>query len=202
MNQERLIGTAKRLDKILKVVQIVNIVGGVLVIFGFLILNIAYLVNSENVNTADIIKFSMGEFSMELATGAEMGIDLAYGWMNCVWTVLLLAILWIGFRYARKMMIPMMEGNPFDRSISDYLKKLSFLTLVYGIIGNMGAAMITSMKMNHYQLERLVDGKNILAIAPEYQLELGFLIIFFVFLLASYIFRYGAELQQLSDETL
>ena len=202
MNQERLIGTAKRLDKILKVVQIVNIVGGVLVIFGFLILNIAYLVNSENVNTADIIKFSTGEFSLELATGAEMGIDLAYGWVNCVWTVALLAILWIGFRYVRKIMAPMMEGNPFDRSISDYLKKLSFLTLVYGIIGNMGAAMITSMKMNHYQLERLVDGKNILAIIPDYRLELGFLIVFFVFLLASYIFRYGAELQQLSDETL
>lgn len=202
MNQERLIGTAKRLDKILKVVQIVNIVGGVLVIFGFLILNIAYLVNSENVNTADIIKFSTGEFSLELATGAEMGIDLAYGWVNCVWTVALLAILWIGFRYVRKIMVPMMEGNPFDRSISDYLKKLSFLTLVYGIIGNMGAAMITSMKMNHYQLERLVDGKNILAIIPDYRLELGFLIVFFVFLLASYIFRYGAELQQLSDETL
>ena len=202
MNQERLIGTAKRLDKILKVVQIVNIVGGVLVIFGFLILNIAYLVNSENVNTADIIKFSTGEFSLELATGAEMGIDLAYGWVNCVWTVALLAILWIGFRYVRKIMVPMMEGNPFDRSISDYLKKLSFLTLVYGIIGNMGAAMITSMKMNHYQLERLVDGKNILAIIPDYRLELGFLIVFFVFLLASYIFKYGAELQQLSDETL
>lgn len=202
MNQERLIGTAKRLDKILKVVQIVNIVGGVLVIFGFLILNIAYLVNSENVNTSDIIKFSTGEFSLELATGAEMGIDLAYGWVNCVWTVALLAILWIGFRYVRKIMVPMMEGNPFDRSISDYLKKLCFLTLVYGIIGNMGAAMITSMKMNHYQLERLVDGKNILAIIPDYRLELGFLIVFFVFLLASYIFRYGAELQQLSDETL
>ena len=50
--------------------------------------------------------------------------------------------------------------------------------------------------------ERLVDGKNILAVIPDYRLELGFLIVFFVFLLASYIFRYGAELQQLSDETL
>lgn len=202
MNQERLIGTAKKLDKILKVVQIVNIAGGVLVICGFLLLNIAHLVNPENINTADIIKFSTGEFSLELAAGAEMGIDLAYGWVNCVWTVALLAILWIGFRYVRKIMVPMMEGNPFDHSVSDYLKKLGLLTLLYGIVGNIGAAMITSMKMNHYQLERLVDGKNILAIAPEYQLELGFLIIFFVFLLASYIFKYGAELQQLSDETL
>lgn len=202
MNQERLIGAAKKLDKILKVVQIVNIAGGVLVICGFLLLNIAHLVNPENINTADIIKFSTGEFSLELAAGAEMGIDLAYGWANCVWTVALLAILWIGFRYVRKIMVPMMEGNPFDHSVSDYLKKLGLLTLLYGIVGNIGAAMITSMKMNHYQLERLVDGKNILAIAPEYQLELGFLIIFFVFLLASYIFKYGAELQQLSDETL
>ena len=202
MNQERLIGTAKKLDKILKVVQIVNIAGGVLVICGFLLLNIAHLVNPENINTADIIKFSTGEFSLELAAGAEMGIDLAYGWVNCVWTVALLAILWIGFRYVRKIMVPMMEGNPFDHSVSDYLKKLGLLTLLYGIVGNIGAAMITSMKMNHYQLERLVDGKNILAIIPEYRLELGFLIIFFVFLLASYIFRYGAELQQLSDETL
>ena len=139
---------------------------------------------------------------MELAIGAEMGIDLAYGWVNCVWTVALLAILWIGFRYVRKIMVPMMEGNPFDHSVSDYLKKLGLLTLLYGIVGNIGAAMLTSMKMNHYQLERLVDGKNILAITPEYRLELGFLIVFFVFLLASYIFRYGAELKQLSDETL
>ncbi len=202
MNQERLIGTAKKLDKILKVVQIVNLVGGVLVICGFLLLNIAYLVNPENVNTADVIKFSTGELSLELAGAAEMGPDLAYGWVNCVWTVILLAILWGGFRYGRKIMVPMMEGNPFDRSISVYLKKLSFLTLIYGIIGNIGAAIVTFMKMNHYQLERLVDGKQILSITPEYQLELGFLIVFFVFLLASYIFRYGAELQQLSDETL
>ena len=41
MNQERLIGTAKRLDKILKVVQIVNIVAGIFVICGFLFLNMA-----------------------------------------------------------------------------------------------------------------------------------------------------------------
>ena len=177
MNQERLIGTAKKLDKILKVVQIVNIVGGVFVICGFLILNIAHLLNPENVNTTDIVSVSMGEFSLELANAGEMGIDLAYGWVNCVWTVALLAILWVAFHCVRKIMVPMMEGNPFDRSISVYLKKLSFLTLIYGIIGNIGAVIVTFMKMNHYQLERLVDGKQILSIIPEYQLEFGFLIV-------------------------
>ena len=62
--------------------------------------------------------------------------------------------------------------------------------------------VMTFMKMKYYQLERIVDGKQILSVTPEYQLELGFLVVFFVFLLASYIFHYGAELQQLSDETL
>ena len=96
----------------------------------------------------------------------------------------------------------MMEGNPFDCSVSNYLKKLSLLTLIYGIVGNVGSLLMTYMKMDHYQLEQLADGHKILAVTPEYELELGFLLVFCVFLLASYIFRYGAELQQLSDETL
>ena len=202
MNQERLIGTAKKLDKILKIVQGVNFAAVVLLVCGFLILNIAHWVNPENVNTAEIVNVTMGEFTLELTSAAGSGLDLSYGWINCIIMVILLIILWMGFRYARKIMAFMMEGNPFDHSISDYLKKLGLLTLVYGIVGNFGSWIMTFMKMNHYQLGRLADGKQILSIIPKYQLDLGFAVVFFVFLLASYIFRYGAQLQKLSDETL
>lgn len=202
MNQERLIGTAKKLDRLLKVVQIVNIVGGVLVICGFLILNIAYFINPENVNRSEIINVSMGEFALALTNTTDIGYNLPYSWMSCLWIVILLSILWVGFHYARKIMIPMMEGNPFDFSVSVCLKKLGIITLIYGIAGNIGSSLITFVKMNHYQLAQLADGQKILAVTPEYKIELGFLIVFFVFLLASYIFRYGAQLQQLSDETL
>lgn len=201
MKQERLIGTAKKLDKILKVVQIVNCVAAAIGMFGVLILSIAYWVNPENVNVQETVTVSMGEFSMEVAN-VEMGIDLGYGWANCVWLAVLMIVLCIAFYYVRKIMVPMMEGNPFDCSVSNYLKKLSLLTLIYGIVGNVGSLLMTYMKMDHYQLEQLADGHKILAVTPEYELELGFLLVFFVFLLASYIFRYGAELQQLSDETL
>ena len=201
MKQERLIGTAKKLDKILKVVQIVNCVAAAIGMFGVLILSIAYWVNPENVNVQETVTVSMGEFSMEVVN-VEMGIDLSYGWANCVWLAVLMIVLCIGFYYVRKIMVPMMEGNPFDCSVSNYLKKLSLLTLIYGIVGNVGSSLMTYMKMDHYQLEQLADGHKILAVTPEYELELGFLLVFFVFLLASYIFRYGAELQQLSDETL
>ena len=96
----------------------------------------------------------------------------------------------------------MMDGNPFAPSVSGNLKKLSLLTLVYGVWGNLGSVVLTFLKMNHFQLDRLADGELILSVAPNYQLNLGFVIVYLVFLLASYIFRYGAELQQLSDETL
>ena len=202
MNQEGLISTAKKLDKILKIVQIVNFAVAAALVCGFLILNIANWINPENVNTAERVNVTLGEFILELADVPGAGIDLLYGWVNCIVIVLLLSVLWLGFRYARKIMAVMMEGNPFDHSVSEHLKKLSYLTLVYGIVGNAGSWIMTAMKMNHYQLQRLADGEQILSIMPKYQLDLGFLIVFFVFLLASYIFRYGAQLQQLSDETL
>ena len=49
MNQERLIGTAKKLDKLLKVIQIVNCAAMVIAMFGVLILSIAYWTNPEEV---------------------------------------------------------------------------------------------------------------------------------------------------------
>lgn len=201
MNQKRLIDTAKKLDRLLKVIQIVNCAALVIAMFGVLILSIVYWTNPENVNVQEEITVSMGEFSMEIAN-MEMGIDLDYAWGNCALFAVLLIALCAGFHYVRKIMVPMMEGNPFDSSISEYLKKLSLITLVYGIVGNIGSSLMTYMKMNHYQLEQLADGQKILAVTPEYGWELGFVVVFFVFLLASYIFRYGAELQQLSDETL
>lgn len=201
MNQKRLIDTAKKLDRLLKVIQIVNCAALVIAMFGVLILSIVYWTNPENVNVQEKITVSMGEFSIEIAN-MEMGIDLGYAWGNCALFAVLLIVLCAGFHYVRKIMVPMMEGNPFDSSISEYLKKLSLITLVYGIVGNIGSSLMTYMKMNHYQLEQLADGQKILAVTPEYGWELGFVVVFFVFLLASYIFRYGAELQQLSDETL
>lgn len=204
MNQGQLIGTAKKLDKILKIVQWVNCIAVAFVVCGMLILSIAYWVNTTSVNVADRITVRLGEVTLELANAgnAGAGIDLSYVWSNCVFMVLLLIILCIGFHYVRKIMVPMMEGNPFDISVSENLKKLSLISLGYGIVGNISSAIMTYMKIQQYDLMGLKDTNRIVSVTAEYRLELDFLIVFFVFLLASYIFRYGAELQRLSDETL
>ena len=43
---------------------------------------------------------------------------------------------------------------------------------------------------------------TIQSITSNYQIDLTFLVLFFILLLVSYIFRYGEELQQQVDETL
>ena len=204
MKQERLIGTAKKLDKILKFVQIVNCVAIVLGVCGVLILSIAYWINPASVNVPDTHTVHLGEAVLEIVnvSGTENGIGLSYAWMNVAVALVLLAIICIGFRYVRKILIPMMEGNPFDISVSENLKKLSLVSLAYGIIGNISSVIMTSMKMQHYHLGRLADAEEIVSVTVYYQFQIEFLVVFLVFLLASYIFRYGAELQQLSDETL
>ena len=201
MRQERLIETAKRLDKILKIVQIVNCGAIVVCVLGVFILSIAVWMNPRNVNQVPYMTAAMGEVIIEIASAGN-GIDLIYGWANSLFLLGLMVVLCIGFRYVRKIMVPMMCGNPFNPSVSENLKKLSLLTLIYGVWGNLGSAVLTFLKMNHYQLDRLADGDLVLSVRANYQLNLGFVIIYLVFLLASYIFRYGAELQQLSDETL
>lgn len=72
MKQKRLIDTAKKLDRLLKVIQIVNCAAMVIAMFGVLILSIAYWTNPENLNVQEKVTVSMGEFSMEIAN-IEMG---------------------------------------------------------------------------------------------------------------------------------
>ena len=53
-----------------------------------------------------------------------------------------------------------------------------------------------------YEVQNLFIRDKIIECRLEPQVHLEFILIAFVFFLMSYIFRYGAELQKQSDETL
>ena len=76
------------------------------------------------------------------------------------------------------------------------------MALVLGVVQNIAGAVETTNAVRHFGLDRLVAGGQIRSVTANYTFDLSFLVVFFVLLLMSYIFRYGAELQQLSDETL
>jgi len=97
---------------------------------------------------------------------------------------------------------PMMDGIPFNRIVTENLRKLGKLTIVLGIILNVLTIADQAMLVFLLDLPSLLISDTITHVSGNFVLNLDFLVISAVFFLLSYIFQYGEELQQLSDETL
>ena len=100
------------------------------------------------------------------------------------------------------ILTPMSQGKPFDRSVSDSLRKLSFITLIVGGIGETVNMGLSALELNSVKLDALFNSAFVAGYTVEMNMDMNFLIIFGVLFLMSHIFRYGEELQKLSDETL
>ena len=105
-------------------------------------------------------------------------------------------------KIARKILLPMKEGLPFDESVYKNFRKLGVFTLIGGGMISAGRVLIDTMSYRAYEVQNLFIRDKIIECRLEPQVHLEFILIAFVFFLMSYIFRYGAELQKQSDETL
>ena len=112
------------------------------------------------------------------------------------------ALIYYAFGLIRKILKPMTEGRPFDLSVGENLKKIGYVSLVLGVVKNAGTMLETAAAFKAFDLAELASDGAIRSISATYTFDLSFLVVFFVLLLMAHIFRYGAELQQLSDETL
>ena len=97
---------------------------------------------------------------------------------------------------------PISQGNPFHETISTELKNLAVLSLVLGIAVNLFNIVELIFTTWVFDLPGLLISEKIALVETNYTLDISFLICSGILLLLSYIFRYGTELQQLSDETL
>lgn len=102
----------------------------------------------------------------------------------------------------RAILQPMIQGHPFSSAAADNLKKLAVLSIISGIVINcvdLAEQLITAYA---YDLPSLLISEKIAHVSVNYSFDLSFLIYSAVLLLLSYVFRYGTQLQELSDETL
>ncbi len=102
----------------------------------------------------------------------------------------------------RKILAPMKEGIPFQNTVSTNLKAAAKHIIVLGIIVNIAQVYEDTVIPFLYGLPKLMLSDKITHVAIHYDFDLTFLIFSAVLLLLSYVFRYGEELQQLSDETV
>lgn len=204
MNQSKLIKTAKTLDFWVKIVQIVNVIIIGLTLCALLLVAIAYLTIPDRITTSGYESVDAGLVTIRFVQGyvpSQQSV-ICFLSINSISLLAGMTVLYLGFRYIRKILAQMILGNPFHRSVSDNFKKLSYVTLGYGILGNIFTWINTYFGFYHFGLKSLAKNDGIASVSANYGLDIKFLFVFAVFLLTSYIFRYGSELQQLSDETL
>jgi hypothetical protein len=105
-------------------------------------------------------------------------------------------------RCIRSILNPMTLGEPFHNSVSASLKKLALYSIAVCVACNLMDIVSTVMFASGFGLTDLLLSEKIIHVAVNTEFDLTFLIVAGVIYLLSYVFRYGMELQQLSDETL
>lgn len=197
--------TARKLDKVLEIAHIVFGALAIACIVGVALIGVAYVLKLDPaVIGTDYENFDIGFLELTVAEGYAPG----------KWLVLLQAAITLavscrlfydarrGVGYIREILDPMKEEKPFDTIVSTNLKKLAKLSINLGILGNIIILSEQIMTVFVYDLPGLLISDKITHVGGMFNVDLTFLIYWAILLLLSYVFRYGEELQQLSDETL
>lgn len=102
----------------------------------------------------------------------------------------------------QNILTPMSQGQPFDTKVSRSFRKLSFLTLAAGAVMEIGGMALSALRLSSIKLDALFNPELVAGYTVEHVMNTDFIFLFAVLYLMSHVFRYGEELQKLSDETL
>lgn len=197
--------TAKKLDKVFEIAYIVLGALAIACVVGIALIAVAYILK------LDPAMISTGYENFDIGF---LELTVAESYAPDKWLVLLQAAITLlvscrlmydsrrGVSYIREILLPMKEEKPFDSVVSTNLKKLARLSINLGILYNIIILSEQIMTVFVYDLPGLLVSEKITYVGGMFTVDLTFLIYWAALLLLSYVFRYGEELQQLSDETI
>lgn len=198
-------GTAKKLDKVFEIVHIVLGALAIACVVGVALIAAAYILK------LDPAMIGTGYENFDIGF-LELTVSEAYApdkWLVLLQAAITLAVscrlLYDGRRgvgYIREILRPMTEEKPFDTIVSTNLKKLAKLSINLGILYNIIILSEQIITVFVHDLPSLLISDKISHVSGMFNVDLTFLIYWAVLLLLSYVFRYGEQLQQLSDETI
>ena len=201
----KLTSTARKLDIFFRILKVMVSIGmvtccvGLVLIGAYFLFDLAPGMIGSGYNTVEI-----GSLELALADGVAPSPDrvLMYVAVEIALTLVMLFLGRLCVLSIRSILQPMKEGLPFHDTVCRSLKQMAKYTLILGIAGNGMKLSGTIMLIREYDLLRLLLSDRVTHVTFNESIDLGFLVIAAVLLLLSYVFRYGQELQQLSDETL
>jgi len=202
---DKLVSTARIIDRIFRIVSVLLTIALIACAVGLGIIGAAKIFDlpTEMVGSVDG-QLSFGALTLHVAEGALPVFDtmLLHMAIMLVMGIGVAIIAKLCVRTIRQVLAPMTRGEPFHSEVSGHLRKLGWLSLILGLAAQImeAVSMLTIAAM--YRLDQLLVSDRIYMVEVAPSLDLSILIVPAVFFLLAYVFKYGAELQTLSDETL
>lgn len=197
--------TASILDKLLNILSVFIKIGGVALVVGLIILGAGFVFDlpPQMIGTG----YEHADLGFVTLTVADAYLpDHQTIWklvgIEMLLTLFCLISAFYMVKAVRQILEPMKMAQPFHNIVSTNLKKLARYSCVLGIKLNLMNIISKILVIKAYDLHILLLSERIPQLEFHLNFDLSFLFIAAVLLLLSYIFRYGEELQQLSDETL
>ena len=201
MNTDKLVSTSKKLYTFFKVFRKIILITMSVAILIMAVITAIHFIDPGVVVGEDFHMIDVGQLSIELAPeyAPDGSAVLTYSWSLMVLGAIGAALAYYALGIVLRILLPMTQGQPFAPSIGKDIRKMSFICLTLGIVENISNILDTANIIHTYKLAELINSASV---KPNYLVDLTFLLLFFALLLMSHIFNYGAQLQQLSDETL
>jgi uncharacterized membrane protein len=202
---KKLSTTAKTLDKILNIVYAVFGAFAIAAIVVVAMAGISYALNWETESLlTSFASFDIGFLEIEVAQDfiPNSGIVLMQAIVILIGACAAIVLARKGIIYIRQILKPMAEEKPFDSIVSTNLRKLAKLSVFLGILCNIVILAEQFILVFSYDLRGLLLSNKIPAVDFNFEIDLSFLLSWGILMLLSYVFQYGEQLQQLSDETV
>lgn len=199
MENSKMMKTAAVIDRILKILKGAAAVCSVIcLVFAVLTLFLGEkIVARANLVSLGPLRLTLRDGSLLLNESAlKIGLTI-----SLVFAATSLAICIYGIKLIRKVLEPMKEGRPFDKGISETIKKLAWVALIGGAIIQICESITKIAEIKAYDFAAFFSG-TVTGLSFNGMIDCGFIVTACVLFLLSYVFRYGEELQQESDETL
>ena len=198
---------AKGLDTFCKIIYRIWIIGTVIGVFG-LLLGLYLATGGWNIfepvgaNMLKELHLGMVTFLLSPDYPITEGIGQTYVIVSLIVGLLSVPVFCLTIRFIRNILKPLIDKEPFHETLAVNLKRLSFLVLAGGILQEAFEFINYSFITQNIDLKALFINEDIISIMINYRFDVDFIVFAIVLYMLSHVFKYGQELQQLSDETL
>ena len=102
----------------------------------------------------------------------------------------------------RKVLQSVLDDTLFSETVVSNIQELAYTLFVDGTVSNIASYFDYQVLLKSVNLDTLFISDKITNVSTTFTFDYSFIGLFLIVYLFSLIFKYGVELQKLSDETL